>query len=77
MDAKLAPVDCERLIRFFEHHGFTRRRQKGSHLSMVKPGVARPLVIPMHSDVAVFVIMSNLRTAGLTRDDLLAWLANQ
>lgn len=74
MVPSLAPVDCERLARFFEAHGFQRKRQKGSHLSMVRQGTVRPVVIPMHGEVAVMVIMSNLRTAGLSRDDLLDWL---
>lgn len=74
MAPRLTPVNCEQLARFFEHHGFTRQRQKGSHLSMTRPNTARPIVIPMHSEVTVGVIQSNLRTAGLTREDLLDWL---
>lgn len=75
MVPKLAPVDCEQLARFFENYGFSRRRQKGSQ-SLVKAGVARPIVIPMHGEVTVSVIQSNLRTAGLTRKDLLDWLTS-
>lgn len=74
MVPSLSPVDCEQLARFFESHGFQRKRQKGSHLSMVRPGTLRPVVIPMHGEVTVAVILSNLRTAGLSRDDLLNWL---
>ena len=33
-----------------------------------KPGVLRPVVIPMYSQVPVFIIKNNLRTAGMTRD---------
>ena len=73
----LSPVDCDTLVRFFEAHGFQRKRMKGSYLSMAKSGALRPVVIPMHSDVAVGVVMSCLRTAGLTREDLLRWLAKQ
>jgi predicted RNA binding protein YcfA (HicA-like mRNA interferase family) len=74
MVPRLGPVDCQTLVRFFEDHGFRRERQRGSHLTMVKQGVHRPVVIPMHSDVYPPIILSNLRTAGLSRDDLLAWL---
>jgi predicted RNA binding protein YcfA (HicA-like mRNA interferase family) len=76
MVPRLTPVDCEQLARFFEHHGFVRHRQKGSHLSMTKPNTPRPVVIPMHGEVTVGVIQSNLRTAGLTREDLLDWLSS-
>jgi predicted RNA binding protein YcfA (HicA-like mRNA interferase family) len=70
----LTPVDCELLARFFEAQGFVRSRQKGSHLSMVKPNTLRPVVIPMHGEVSIGVIQSNLRTAGLSRHDLVNWL---
>lgn len=78
MVPKLSPVDREHPARFFEAHGFKRDRQKGSHLSLTKPGTLRPVVIPMHSkDVAVGVIQSNLRTAGLPRDALMDWLGKK
>jgi hypothetical protein len=44
---------------------------------MVKPGTARPVVIPMHPEVSTGVILSNLRTAGVSRDEFLAWLGKQ
>ena len=75
MVPRLTPVDCRKLVRFFEAHGFVADRQKGSHVSMTRKGLARPVVIPMHSEVAVGVVMNNLRTAGLTRDQLLDWIA--
>jgi predicted RNA binding protein YcfA (HicA-like mRNA interferase family) len=75
MVPRLTPVDCRKLVRFFEAHGFVADRQKGSHVSLIRPGIARPVVIPIHSEVAVSVVMNNLRTAGLTRDQLLDWLA--
>lgn len=44
---------------------------------MVRAGTHRPIVIPMHREVSVGVIQSNLRTANLERDDLIAWLEAQ
>ncbi len=35
---RLSPVRWSDLASFFEYHGFTRDRVKGSHLSMVAPG---------------------------------------
>ena len=69
--AKLAPVRLAVLIRFFESHGFKRARTRGSHITMTKPGIARPVVIPSHRRVSVGVILSNLKTAGLGRRQLL------
>lgn len=77
MVPRLTPVDCRLLVKFFESRGYQRERQKGSHLSLVKPGIARPIIVPMHDEVSVSVIMSNLRTAGIGRDEFLAWLGKQ
>ena len=55
--------------------GFRFVRQQGSHRSYVKPGVARPVVIPAYKEVPVFIIRTNLKTAGLSRDDYFALLA--
>ena len=52
-------------------------RQEGSHRSYVKPGVARPVVIPTYKEVPVFIIRNNLKTAGLSRDDYFALLAEE
>ena len=53
----------------FQAAGFRFDRQEGSHRSYVKPGVARPVVIPAYREVPVFVIRTNLKTASLSRDD--------
>ncbi len=66
--AGITPIAHEELIRVFEQAGFSRARQRGSHVTMVRPGLKRPLVIPCHGVVAVAIILSNLRTAGLTRE---------
>ena len=77
MVPRLTPVSSRQLVRFFESRGYRQDRQKGSHLAMVRPGVARPVIIPMHSEVSTDVIKSNLRTAGISRDYFLAWLGRQ
>lgn len=66
---KFAPEHWRAVEAVFLAAGFTFARQEGSHRSYVKPGVARPVVIPAHKDVPVFVIRNNLKTAGLSRDD--------
>lgn len=48
---------------------FQFARQEGSHRSYVKPGLARPVVIPAYREVPVFIIRNNLKTAGLSRED--------
>mgnify|MGYP001598822617 CR=1 FL=1 len=66
---KFTPIDWRTLERIFLAAGFRFARQEGSHRSYVKAGVARPVVIPAYSEVPVFIIRNNLKTAGLSRDD--------
>lgn len=54
--------------------GFTFERQTGSHRSYIKPGVLRPAIIPAHREVCQDVILSNMRTAGISRDQYFKFL---
>jgi len=66
--AALRPVHYTRLIRVFEQDGFVLLRQRGDHLIYTKAGIRRPLVIPMYSEVPVFIIKNLLRSAGMSRE---------
>ena len=66
---RFTPVDWKTLERVFLAAGFEFVRQAGSHRAYVKPGVARPVIIPAYHEVPVFIIRTNLKTAGLSRDD--------
>lgn len=66
---KITPIHYLRLVKVFELDGFTVMRQKGDHLILTKPGVSRPVVIKTSPrNVPVTHIMTNLRTAGISRD---------
>ena len=56
---RLQPVDWRTLETVFVAAGFRFVRQKGSHRSYVKEGVARP----------VFIICNNLKTASPSREE--------
>jgi len=58
----------------FELAGFVLAREEGDHRVYTKPGIARPVVIPSYRAVPVFIILNNLRTAGLSRADYLSLL---
>ncbi len=68
---RITPVHWKALEAVFVQVGFVFARQQGSHRSYVKPGVARPIVIPCYDAVPVFVIRNNLRTAGISREEYL------
>ena len=65
---KLVPVDWRTLVKIFEADGFAHNRTKGSHIILVKAGIARPVVIPKYSEILPQIISSNLKTAGMSRD---------
>jgi predicted RNA binding protein YcfA (HicA-like mRNA interferase family) len=62
------PGPLEAPGKVFIKAGFRLARQEGSHRSYVKPGVARPVVIPTYEEVGVAIIRNNVKTAGLSRD---------
>jgi predicted RNA binding protein YcfA (HicA-like mRNA interferase family) len=67
--SRFTPQHWRTLEAVFVAAGFQFAGQKGSHRTYVKPGIARPLVIPAYRDVPVFIIRNNLKTAGLSRDE--------
>ncbi len=66
---RVTPIPYQELSRVFERSGFTLVRQEGDHRVYTKPGIARPIVIPCYRAVPVFIILNNLRTAGISRDE--------
>lgn len=74
--SRITPVSPQRLIRVFEKAGFTISRRRGDHVVMTKPGISRPLVVvTAEREVPVTHIMTNLRTAGISRQEYLSLLA--
>ena len=71
----IKPIHYSRLARILEIEGWVHDRTKGDHLIYVKPGSKRPVVIPKWERVPVFIILNNLRTAGLARDRYFELLA--
>jgi predicted RNA binding protein YcfA (HicA-like mRNA interferase family) len=66
---RLTPLPWKSLEKVFLAAGFRFARQQGSHRSYVKPGIARPVVIPTYDQVPVAIIRNNLKTAGISREE--------
>lgn len=64
----IRPVPYGILVELFEQEGFALNRQRGDHLIYVKPGLKRPLVIPMYTELPGFIIKNLLETSGITRE---------
>jgi predicted RNA binding protein YcfA (HicA-like mRNA interferase family) len=52
--------------RAFEQVGWTFNRQRGSHMILVKPGVAVNLSIPDHRELDRGLLRGLIRDAGMT-----------
>ena len=70
MSEKITSISARDLIKVFEKFGFKVARQKGSHIQMTKPG-ARTIVIQESNNVPIFHILTNIKTAGITREEYL------
>ena len=71
---RMTPVHWRILEQVFLAAGFRFVRQQGSHRSYVKPGIARPVVIPTYDEIPVSIIRNNLKTAGIARDEYFSLL---
>lgn len=75
MSEKLVPQSAKTLIKIFEKFGYVvSKRRPGDHIAMRKQGTIRPLIIPDKREVPVFIIINNLRSAGISREKYFAIL---
>jgi predicted RNA binding protein YcfA (HicA-like mRNA interferase family) len=72
--SRIAPISYTKLCKVFEKEGFKLLRQKGDHLVYIKKGILRPVVIPRHENIPVFIIENNLRDGRISRERYLELL---
>ena len=70
---RLAGISGRAAVAAFCRCGWKVARQRGSHTVLQKRGKPN-LVIPMHRAVAPFLLLSQIRRAGLTEDEFLELL---
>ncbi len=70
---RLRGISGERAVRAFEKSGYVRKRQRGSHVRLLKPG-GTPLTIPLHRELKVGLLQNQIRKAGLTEEDFITLL---
>jgi len=72
--SRLTPLAWEKIACVFGKLGYRTAGQKGSHIKLEKPGVARPLIIPRYNEVGIDIIHNLIRTAGIAREAFLELL---
>lgn len=70
--SKLLIVKAKEIIKFLDARGFFVVSQSGSHLKM-KNNLGNIVIVPVHSqkDVPKGTLLSILRQAGLSKEDLI------
>jgi predicted RNA binding protein YcfA (HicA-like mRNA interferase family) len=63
------PVSWQELYKVCLLLGCVESRQKGSHISMTRAGMARPVVIPRHKELSPDALRSCMRTLGIDRKE--------
>jgi len=62
-------------IKFLESQGWSYKSNEASHEKWTKAGVFRPIVFRgAEKEIPLFHIETNLRTMGLTKEILTAWI---
>lgn len=69
----LPVLSGEDVCRVLVRAGFRRRSQKGSHVKLRNQS-GRPVIVPLHDELAEGTLRSILRQAGLSVDEFLALL---
>lgn len=65
------------MVKALQKAGLEFDRQEGDHVVLVKPGMARPVVVPLYDELPDFVVSNNLRTAGISRKAYLELLGKR
>jgi len=59
------------VVKAFERDGWTKARQRGSHVILVKDGSMATLSVPDHKEVAKGTLRSLIRASGLSADEFI------
>lgn len=62
----LPVISGERAVRTFLRAGWTRDRQVGSHVILIKPGHPAVLSVPLHREVAPGTLRALIRASGMS-----------
>ncbi len=62
----LPVISGERAVRAFLKAGWTRDRQVGSHVILIKPGYPAVLSVPLHREVAPGTLRALIRVSGMS-----------
>jgi predicted RNA binding protein YcfA (HicA-like mRNA interferase family) len=68
---KISRIHWREFEKFLLHIGCEFIREKGDHRIYSKTDIKRPIVIPRDTQLPPFIILNNLRTLSISREEYL------
>lgn len=68
---RIQSIHWKEFEKFLIKVGCTFKREKGDHRVYWKEGLKRPVIIPRDTSLPAFIILNNLRTLDMTREEYL------
>lgn len=68
----IGKVDWKRFEKFLLKVGCEFKSQESRHLKYKKAGLLRPIIVPKTNELPDSIIMNNLRTLGVSREDFIS-----
>ena len=66
----MRPVSSKELIGIAEDEGCLFDRQEGSHYIMTKPGLSRPVVIPIGKNLHEAIVFNTAKNLGISNTEM-------
>ena len=74
MSRKIGSIHWKKFEKFLLHCGCVFKREKGDHRVYWKEGIKRTVIIPRDTELSPIIILNNLRTPGVSRDEYLDFI---
>lgn len=71
---RIQSVHWREFEKFLIYVGCEFIREKGDHRIYYKKSIKRPIVVPRDTSLPAFIILNNLRTLGISREEYLELL---
>lgn len=73
---KLARIHWKKFEKFLLSVGCEFASEEGDHRKYQKKGILRSVIVPREKDLPQFIILNNLRTLGISREEYLRKIAD-
>lgn len=71
---KIPSISSKKFCKFLVKTGCYLARIDGDHHIFTKKGILRPIVVPVRKNLPTFIILNNLKTLKISRDEFLKLL---